>query len=100
MSLYALIGLDRADSLPARLRVREAHLDRVRALADAGRVVVAGPFPAIDCDIPGEAGFTGSLIVAEFDDLEAARLWFEDDPYVTNSVFQSHEVRPFIQVLP
>jgi uncharacterized protein YciI len=100
MSLYALIGLDREDSLPARLRVREAHLERVRALADAGRIVVAGPFPAIDCDIPGEAGFTGSLIVAEFDDLEAARRWFEDDPYVTNGVFQSHEVRPFIQVLP
>ena len=100
MSLYALIGLDRAGSLPTRLRVRGAHLERVRALADAGRIVVAGPFPAIDSDIPGEAGFAGSLIVAEFDDLEAARRWFDDDPYVTNGVFQSHEVRPFIQVLP
>jgi uncharacterized protein YciI len=100
MSLYALIGLDGEGSLSTRLRVREAHLERVRALAAAGRIVVAGPFPAIDSDVPGEAGFAGSLIVAEFDDIEAARRWFDADPYVTNGVFQSHEVRPFIQVLP
>ncbi len=100
MSLYALIGLDRQESLATRLRVREAHLERVRALAEAGRIVIAGPFPSIDSDVPGAAGFTGSLIVAEFDDLEAACRWFDADPYVTSGVFQSHEVRPFIQVLP
>lgn len=100
MSLYALIGLDREDSLKTRLGVREAHLERVQALAQAGRIVVAGPFPSIDSDVPGEAGFAGSLIIAEFDDLEAARRWFDADPYVTHGVFKSHEVRPFIQVLP
>lgn len=100
MSLYALIGHDRPGSLPARLAVREQHLERVRELVAEGRVAIAGPFPAIDSDVPTEAGFTGSLIVAEFDDIDAARRWFADDPYVTSGVFQSHEVRPFIQVLP
>jgi len=100
VSLYALIGLDRDDSLEARLAVRERHLERVRRLADEGRIVVAGPFPAVDADVPTPAGFTGSLIVAEFEDLEAARRWFAEDPYVTSGVFASHEVRPFIQVLP
>jgi len=100
MSLYALIGLDREGSLSTRLRVREAHLERVRALASAGRIVVAGPFPAIDSDVPGEAGFAGSLIVAEFDDLEAARAWAEADPYQAAGVYQKVTVKPFKQVLP
>jgi uncharacterized protein YciI len=100
MSLYALIARDGEDSLRRRLAVREAHLARVRELLDEGRLVVAGPFPAVDADEPSAAGFAGSLIVAEFDTLEQAREWFGQDPYVTGGVFVSYEVRPFIQVLP
>lgn len=100
MSLYALIGQDREGSLEARLAVREKHLERVRRLQDEGRLVIGGPFPAVDADVPTPAGFTGSLIIADFEDLECARNWFEEDPYVTTGVFQSYEVRPFIQVLP
>jgi uncharacterized protein YciI len=100
MSLYALIGHDREDSLPHRLKVRQEHLARVRELLDEGRLVLAGPFPAVDADEPTAAGFTGSLIVAEFDTLEQADEWFAQDPYVTDGVFASYEVRPFIQVLP
>lgn len=100
MSLYALIGHDREDSLEQRLKVRPEHLSRVRELADQGRLVIAGPFPAIDADEPTAAGFTGSLIVAEFESLDVARHWFEQDPYVTNGVFRSIDVRPFMQVLP
>lgn len=100
MSLYAMIGYDRKDSLAARLGVRADHLARVRSLADDGRIIIAGPFPAIDADEPTAAGFAGSLIIAEFDSLEQASDWFADDPYVTAGVFESYEVRPFIQVLP
>jgi uncharacterized protein YciI len=100
MSLYALIGRDRADSLDARLEVRDQHLSRVRELLAEGRLVLAGPFPAVDADEPSKAGFTGSLIVAEFNTLEEAAAWFAHDPYVTTGVFSSHEVRPFMQVLP
>lgn len=100
MSLYALIGHDRSGSLPLRMKVRAEHLARVRALADAGRIIVAGPFPAVDADEPTPAGFTGSLIVAEFESLQQAEEWFAADPYVTAGVFASHEVRPFLQVLP
>lgn len=100
MSLYALIGRDREDSLGARLEVRGEHLARVRELLDEGRLVIAGPFPSIDADEPTPAGFAGSLIVAEFDSLEQARQWFDQDPYVTTGVFASYEVRPFIRVLP
>jgi hypothetical protein len=98
--LYAIIGSDRPGSLDARMRVRPAHLERVRALVDAGRLVVAGPFPAVDAVDPGPAGFTGSLIVAEFDCLEDARAWIDADPYVTEGVFGQVDVRPFRQVLP
>lgn len=100
MSLYALVGRDRPDALAQRLKVRAEHLQRVRELADEGRIVLAGPFPAVDADEPTVAGFTGSLIVAEFDSLEAACSWFEQDPYVATGVFASYEVLPFIQVLP
>ena len=100
MSLYAMIGRDRENSLERRMQVREQHLARVRKLVDEGRLVLAGPFPAVDSDEPTPAGFTGSLIVAEFDCLEEAEHWFAEDPYVTQGVFASHEVRPFIQVLP
>jgi uncharacterized protein YciI len=100
MSLYALIGHDRADSLALRMSVRAEHLERVRRLADEGRIAIAGPFPAVDADGPTPAGFTGSLIIAEFDSLDQASSWFAADPYVTSGVFETHEVRPFLRVLP
>ena len=98
--LYALIGEDAPGSLPTRLEVRAAHLERVQQLKAAGALVLAGPFPAIDAPDPGPAGFSGSLIVAEFDSLDAARDWLSQDPYVTRGVFQRTTVRPFKQVLP
>lgn len=98
--LYVIIGRDTPGSLPTRRRVRSEHLARIRALADAGRVVVAGPCPAVDSTDPGEAGFTGSVIVAEFPSLDEARAWIAGDPYVTEGVFEAHEVRPFLKVLP
>lgn len=98
--LYVIIGRDRPGSLPVRMRVRPAHLERVRALVDAGRLVVAGPFPAVDATDPGSAGFTGSLIVAEFGSLADAQAWAASDPYVTEGVFEHCDVRPFRQVLP
>lgn len=98
--LYAIIATDNPDSLPARLRARPAHLERLQALRNAGRLVLAGPHPAIDSPDPGEAGFIGSLIVAEFDDLEAARDWAAADPYREAGVYREVCVKPFKQVLP
>lgn len=98
--LYAIIAADRPGSLPARLAARPAHLERLRALQDEGRLVLAGPHPAIDSLEPGEAGFTGSLIVAEFPDLEAARAWADDDPYRSAGVYADVQVKPFKQVFP
>lgn len=98
--LYAIIGRDGPDALAIRRRVRSEHLARARALLEQGRIVIAGPFPAIDSSDPGPAGFAGSLIVAEFDSLDEARAWVEADPYVTEGVFESIEVRPFLKVLP
>lgn len=100
MSLYAIIGRDHVESLERRRLARPAHLQRMQPLVDAGRIVLAGPFPAIDAEDPGAAGFTGSLIVAEFESLEEARRWAEADPYVTEGVFADLDVRPFRQVLP
>lgn len=100
MGMYILYARDRDDSLALRMKVRDEHLARVKALADEGRVIIAGPFPAVDASEPTVAGFAGSLIVAEFDSLESARQWFEQDPYVKTGVFESYDVRPFIQVLP
>src|SRR5690606_34619560 len=97
---YAIIGTDVADSLPLRAKARPAHLARVEALRDEGRLLLAGPFPAIDSADPGPAGFTGSLIVAEFDSLQSARTWAEADPYLAEGVYASVEVKPFKQVLP
>ena len=97
---YVITGTDAADALAIRRRVRPAHLARAQALADAGRMLVAGPCPAIDSPDPGPAGFTGSVIIAEFESLAAAQEWIAADPYVTEGVFQSIEVRPFIKVLP
>jgi uncharacterized protein len=98
--LYVIIATDRPASLPARLAARPAHLERLRALQDEGRLVLAGPLPAIDSPDPGEAGFTGSLIVAEFPDLESARDWASADPYRAAGVYQEVQVKPFKQVFP
>jgi uncharacterized protein YciI len=97
---YVITGTDAADALAIRRRVRPAHLARAQALADAGRMLVAGPCPAIDSPDPGPAGFSGSVIIAEFESLAAAQEWIAADPYVTEGVFQTFEVRPFIKVLP
>jgi len=97
---YAIEGHDVPDSLPRRQRARPAHLARLEALRDAGRLLLAGPFPAIDSEDPGPAGFTGSLIVAEFETLAAARAWADADPYVEAGVYARVDVRPFRQVLP
>ncbi len=98
--LYAIIGRDTPDSLPKRRAARPAHLERLKALLAEGRLVIAGPLPSIDAADPGPAGFTGSLIVAEFASLAAARAWADADPYVTDGVFASVEVQPYVKVLP
>jgi uncharacterized protein YciI len=98
--LFAIIATDHADSLAVRRRTRSAHLARLEALQAEGRLVLAGPHPAVDAMDPGEAGFTGSLVVAEFDDLTAAQAWADADPYVSAGVYQEVRVKPFIQVLP
>jgi uncharacterized protein YciI len=100
MKPYMILGTDGADSLPKRKAARPAHIERLNALKAEGRLLMAGPLPAIDSPDPGPAGFTGSLIVAEFASLEAAREWAEADSYVTQGVFKSIDVRPFIRVLP
>jgi uncharacterized protein len=97
---YALIGEDRPGSLDARLAVRPAHLARLQQLADQGRLLLAGPMPAIDSPDPGPAGFSGSLIVAEFASIGEAEAWMAADPYVTDGVFARTTVRPFKRVLP
>ena len=97
---YAIIGTDRQDSLDARTAARPAHVARLEALRDAGRLKLAGPFPAIDAEDPGPSGFTGSLIVAEFVSLSDARAWAESDPYLAAGVYSSVEVKPLRVVLP
>ncbi len=97
---YAIIADDKEDSLGARLEARPAHLDRLRRLQDAGTLLLAGPHPAIDSEDPGTAGFTGSLIVAEFPDLEAAEAWAGEDPYVLAGVYDRVRVKPFRKVFP
>ena len=98
--LYVIFGQDAPGALETRMRVRSLHLERIRSLLDAGRVVLAGPCPVQDSPQPGPDGFSGSLIVAEFESLQAARDWVAGDPYVTEGVFESFEVRPFIKALP
>lgn len=97
--LYAIIGEDVPESLDKRMAVRPAHLDRLQALQADGRLLLAGPFPAIDNPDPGTNGFTGSLVVAEFDSLEAAEAWARADPYAAE-VFARVTVKPFRKVLP
>ena len=98
--LYAIIGEDVPGSLQQRLAARPAHLERLRTLQDEGRLIVAGPCPAIDSPDPGPAGFTGSLIVAEFASLEAAKAWADADPYVAAGVYVGVTVKPFKKVFP
>lgn len=98
--LYVIIGEDVENSLAQRLAARSAHLERLHALRDAGHLLLAGPNPAIDSNDPGEAGFSGSVIIAEFDSLDAAQHWAEADPYVAAGVYQRVTVKPFKKVLP
>ena len=98
--LYAIIASDVANSLENRLAARPAHIERLQQLKAEGRVVLAGPHPAIDSNDPGVAGFSGSLIVAEFDSLGAAQAWADADPYIAAGVYDKVIVKPFKQVLP
>jgi uncharacterized protein YciI len=98
--LYAIIGEDVPDSAARRAAARPAHLARVERLVADGRLILAGPFPAIDSPDPGPAGMTGSLIVGEFESLAAAQAWIDADPYVTEGVFARVTVKPFKQVFP
>ena len=98
--LYAIIASDVANSLEKRLAARPAHIERLQQLKAEGRVVLAGPHPAIDSNDPGAAGFSGSLIVAEFDSLAAAQAWADQDPYIAAGVYDKVVVKPFKQVLP
>lgn len=98
--LYAIISEDVANSLERRLAARPDHLARLEALRDEGRLVLAGPHPAIDADNPGDAGFSGSLVIAEFESLDAAQAWADADPYVIAGVYANVTVKPFKKVLP
>jgi uncharacterized protein YciI len=97
---YAIVGQDVPDSLDKRMSVRPAHLERLQALQNQGRLLLAGPFPAVDALDPGAAGFTGSLIVAEFASLAAAREWANADPYVGAGVYAAVNVQPFKKTFP
>lgn len=97
---YAIISEDRENSLEKRLQTRPAHLERLNALKDEGRLLLAGPHPAIDSEDPGPAGFSGSLVVAEFPSLEEAQAWADEDPYMKAGVYEKVTVKPFKKVLP
>lgn len=97
---YAIISTDVENSLAARKSVRSDHLLRLNELRDQGRLLVAGPHPAVDSDAPGDAGFTGSLLIVEFDSLSDAKTWADSDPYIAAGVYKEVLVKPFIKVLP
>ncbi len=97
---YAILSEDVPDSLPMRQSARPDHLERLALLKQQGRLLVAGPHPAIDSPDPGQAGFSGSLVIAEFNSLEEARNWADEDPYVGAGVYQKVTVKPFKKVLP
>ncbi|HHJ14319.1 MAG TPA: YciI family protein [Gammaproteobacteria bacterium] len=97
---YAIISQDREGSLEKRLASRPAHLERLQQLKAQGRLLLAGPHPAIDSEDPGPAGFTGSLVVAEFTSLQEAREWADTDPYLSTGVYENVVVKPFKKVLP
>ena len=98
--LYAIMSQDVENSLDKRLSVRPAHIERLNQLKESGKLVLAGPHPAIDSEDPGTAGFSGSLIIAEFDSLGHAQAWADDDPYIQAGVYESVKVKPFKKVLP
>ena len=98
--LYSIVGKDVENSLQARLAARPEHVERLKQLVSQGRLIVAGPNPAIDSSDPGDAGFTGSIIIAEFDSLQDAQDWADADPYIVGGVYDSVEVKPFNQALP
>ncbi len=98
--LYAVISQDVENSLEKRMAARPAHIERLNILKNEGRLILAGPHPAIDNNEPGEAGFTGSLVVAEFDSLEDAQAWADADPYLASGAYESVVVKPFKKVLP
>ena len=100
MVLYAIISEDVEDSLGKRMSARPAHIKRLQALQDEGRLVLAGPHPAVDSENPGDVGFSGSLVVAEFDNLEAAQHWADSDPYIDAGVYAKVTVKPFKKVFP
>jgi len=97
---YAIISEDNENSLEKRLAARPDHLARLQDLVDNGRLLIAGPHPAVDSPEPGPAGFTGSLVIVEFDSLEEAQAWADDDPYVAAGVYRNVTVKPFNRVLP
>lgn len=97
---YAIMAEDHPNSLEKRLAARPAHVERLKALANDGRLLVAGPHPAIDSEDPGPAGFTGSLVIAEFASLEEAQIWADTDPYIDAGVYQQVRVKPYKKVLP
>lgn len=97
---YAIISQDKSNSLADRLAARPDHLERLQALKAEGKLLIAGPHPAVDSEDPGEAGFTGSLVVAEFDSLETAQQWADADPYIAAGVYEKVTVKPFKKVLP
>lgn len=100
MMFYAIISEDVPNSLPLRAQGRPAHLERLQSLKNAGRLLLAGPHPQLDCEEPGEAGFSGSLVVAEFPSLAEAQAWADADPYVAAGVYARVSVKPFKKVLP
>lgn len=98
--LYVIVGEDRPNSLADRLFARPAHVERLKALQEEGRLIVAGPCPAVDANDPGQAGFTGSVIIAEFSSLEAAKSWADTDPYLAAKVYANVTVKPFRKTFP
>lgn len=98
--LYAIVSEDVDNSTPLRAQARPRHIERLEALRDEGRLIAAGPCPAIDSPDPGPAGFTGSLVIAEFDSLQSAQRWAQEDPYIEANVYKSSAVKPFKMVLP
>lgn len=97
---YAIISEDVSNSLPLRMKARPAHIARLETLKEQGKLIMAGPFPAIDSSDPGEAGFTGSLVIAEFPSLEDAQAWADADPYIDAGVYANVVVKPYKKVLP
>lgn len=100
MMYYAVMSTDVPDSLKKRKSVRDKHLDRLNQLKQQGRLLVAGPHPALDTESPGDAGFTGSLVIAEFPSLEDAKTWADADPYMAAGVYKTVTVKPFNKILP